>query len=261
MWTKFANEADLCRWVAAKYAMISLPAVVMSVMLKMFVSVLINVMQPGPVLGYLLMSSRGKHAWQPCQQLAGCCRCCGQCEWYQLCKLMALQLVSLLDPLVPLSWLLMRPLSAFRLAQGMQLNSWVKHCGFCQNCAVAMVAIFNDWAYPLSTCREHAWLLLLPEVMALPACSLCSSCTKWFSAELWEPWSNNNTDNTNTHCHLICWTPVLPAIPCTAEIRVFMLAQKFQLKNIDALGILVQDQLLGIPKHTESLSYCPHFSF
>lgn len=62
MWTKFANEADLCRWVAAKYAMISLPAVVMSVMLKMFVSVIINVMQPGPVLRYLLMSSRGKHA-------------------------------------------------------------------------------------------------------------------------------------------------------------------------------------------------------
>lgn len=61
IWTKFANEADLCHWVAAKYAMISLPAVVMSVMLKTFVSMLINSVQPGPVLGYLLTSSGGKH--------------------------------------------------------------------------------------------------------------------------------------------------------------------------------------------------------
>lgn len=144
IWTNFADEADLCYRMAAKYAMISLPAVVMSVMLKTFVSILI--------------SASWACSWLPFDELwweayltalsAACriCRCCGQCEWYRLCKSMALQLVSLFDPVVPLSWLLMRRLSAFRLAQGMQLNSWVKHCDFGQNSAVAMVAIFSDQA-------------------------------------------------------------------------------------------------------------------
>ena len=117
------------------------------------------------------------------QTAAACCR---QSERCQLPKEMTPRLESLFDPMAPIPQPLIRPTSASVLVQViLQLSSPVKLCISRGNFAIAVVAIFNKHVFPpLSTGREHAWLLLFLHVMILSACSLFASSIKWFSVVL-----------------------------------------------------------------------------